>query len=75
MAEETMSFLSDDDHAGGLIGVLLGIVFLTIGLCIAFIRDRPGLPIPTWRRLTGILITALGVFATLTGMVFLIQDD
>jgi len=66
------NWISDDSHAGAVIGLLLGFVFFVTGFCIACVREN-GLPVPMWRQLTGITIIGLGFFAIITGCIFAAQ--
>jgi len=68
------SWVSDDEHAGGMVGLMLGVVFLVIGSCILAIREK-GFPVPMWRKLTGIIILLLGGLSFIAGCVFVAQDE
>ena len=69
----TPSWFNDDAHSGGIVGVLLGIVFITIGSCILWVKEN-GQPVPTWRSLTGIIIIILGIMALVVAIIFAAQD-
>ncbi len=63
------SWLNDDEHSGGVVGLLLAIVFIVTGLCILCVKEN-GQPVPTWRKLTGVTILLLGLFSLITSTVF-----
>jgi hypothetical protein len=67
------SWFNDDAHSGGIVGLLLAFVFITTGFCILLVREN-GQPVPTWRKLTGIVILLLGFFSLITSSVFAAQD-
>ena len=67
------SWFNDDSHSGGVVGLLLGLVFLVTGICITCIKEN-GQPVPSWRKLTGITIILLGLFSLITSTVFASQD-
>lgn len=67
------TWMTNDSHAGAIIGLLLGTVFLITGLCIALVMEN-GVPVPMWRKLTGVTVIGLGFFALVTGVIFASQD-
>jgi len=61
-----MAWISDDAHAGGLVGVVVGVVFVAVGFVLAF-GARPA---PVWRFWPGVAVLAVGIAALVTGIVF-----
>ena len=63
---------NQDEHAGGLVGLVVGICFLLVGAFIAFVRGQ-GKQVPKWRRTPGLIVIVLGLAALITGVVFMAQ--
>ena len=63
------SWLSSDAHAGGSVGILIGVVFLTLGSVISFVKNKSG-KVASWRRSIGIFILVSGLISLITGLVF-----
>lgn len=68
-----MSYFQNDEHVGGLVGVLLGLCFVIVGAAIGFTKENG--QIPLWRRFSGLMLILLGFFALITGLVFLLESD
>lgn len=63
-------YFSHDCHAGGSIGVLLGIIFLAFGLALSLVSDSKS-HVPLWQKSFGIFITATGIISTILGIIFM----
>lgn len=66
---EVEKWFQQDEHAGAVAGLLLGALFVSIGLIITLVPDSPGY-VPFPRRLSGIVITTLGVLSFLVSIGF-----
>jgi hypothetical protein len=67
-------YLRDDNHAGGMVGVLLGVSFIVAGACIMLIRENDQ-DVPAWRKLMGIVLLLLGILGMVCGAAFAGTDD
>ncbi len=70
--KETQKWFNNDEHAGATAGTILATIFLVIGLCILLIQEN-NQSVPTWRKLTGILLLVLGTFAMIISIAFACQ--
>lgn len=61
-------YFQNDEHAGAIAGLLLGTLFLVFGLCVMLIREDG--VIPSWRRVTGIILVILGASAIVASSIF-----
>ena len=64
------SYLSDDRHSAGIASVILGVLFLTIGLILLLVKDAKNVKIPMWRHITSLFIVSIGGISIVTGIVF-----
>jgi hypothetical protein len=60
------SWLHDDRHAGGVIGIVTGLVFILVGVVLLVLNKRK---IPSWRKHTAIAIIAIGTCSLVTGCI------
>jgi len=64
------SYLHDDRHAGGMISLIAGVVFVTVGTLLYVLKKRKA-PLPLWRKSTAIGIIVIGCLATIAGVVLM----
>jgi hypothetical protein len=65
------NYFSYDNHAGGAIGVILGVLFLTFGITLIKVHDKQS-RIPIWQKSFGVFITVSGVISLISGIVFML---
>lgn len=64
-----MHWLASDSHAVGLVCLVLGALFLAIGLILTLVKNKQNAPTPKWRKATGITICSIGSIGIITGIV------
>ena len=64
------NYLSHDSHAGGSIGLLLGVIFLAFGITLTVVPNSD-LKVPFWQKSFGIFITFTGIVSLVLGIVFM----
>jgi hypothetical protein len=63
-----------DEVAGSLAGLILSVIFIIFGLIIMLVKENYE-SVPTWRKLTGIMLLTLGIVGLLISIGFLVADD
>jgi hypothetical protein len=71
--KNAQKWFTDDEHAGAVAGLILGVLFLIFGLCIMLIREN-GQVVPAWRKFTGMIVLILGSIAIVTSIGFAVQS-
>jgi protein-S-isoprenylcysteine O-methyltransferase Ste14 len=70
--KDANKYFQNDEHAGAVAGLLLGSLFLIFGLCVMLIREDG--VIPSWRKMTGVVLVVLGSVAIITSSAFALMD-
>jgi hypothetical protein len=71
----TAKWLTSDAHAGGSVGILIGVLFLSLGLPIALVKNKVTGDVPYWRKSIGIFISLSGAIALIVGLVYVSQKS
>lgn len=67
-----VSWTTNDDHAGGLVGISIGLAFIIIGFVYVFLKEIEEQSVPLHRILLGGVLLALGFLGLITGIVFIV---
>jgi len=62
-------YLDDDNHAGGIVGLILGIVYIVIGIILTFSRNPESQSrVPFWRVASGATICLIGIISVVVSI-------
>jgi len=64
------NWITEDNHAGGVTGIILGIAFIVIGGLMVGLREEKQ-AVPFHRKLMGALLLFFGLLSAVTGSVYL----
>lgn len=67
------TYVQDDQHAGSIVGMMIGVSFLVVGACMEWVPESDGSPISFHRKAGGIMLLILGLVAVVASSVYLAQ--